>query len=395
MAKEGFKVLDADTHVYEPCEVLETYLSARAKDALAASRTPVTRTALRGGLHTYVVGDAKSGQRRLGSQERVSRPPSASAEKRASGTPWGVQWKGPPWPTERVNVDSSARVADMDIEGVDVHVIIPTRGVNGFASADDVGLELAMYEAYHRYMADYCGPHPRRLRSVILASARDLTGSLGEIDRCAKQDWPVALFPITPPGLPLDDPALDPLWARAVEHDLAVLVHPFNLSNPRSPGLADCWDNIFLERAAGGVWAGMRAVGAITGSGLLDRFPELRVGVVETGHGWLASWAFHLDEVAEMTHYALAPIKQKPSDYVRGPQYFHSIELHEGEGTIKSVTELLGSQTLMFGTDYPHTECWFPKSVETVLGWTSLSAEAKRRLLWDNGASLYRRCKGL
>jgi predicted TIM-barrel fold metal-dependent hydrolase len=49
----------------------------------------------------------------------------------------------------------------------------------------------------------------------------------------------------------------------------------------------------------------------------------------------------------------------------------------------------------MFGTDYPHTECWFPKSVETVLGWTSLSAEAKHRLLWDNGVSLYRRCRGL
>src|SRR2546429_6369447 len=47
----------------------------------------------------------------------------------------------------------------------------------------------------------------------------------------------------------------------------------------------------------------MRAVAAITGSGMLDRFPAMRVGVVETGHGWLASWAFHLDEVAEMTEY--------------------------------------------------------------------------------------------
>ena len=395
MARNGFKVLDADTHVYEPCEVLETYLSDRWKEALANSRTPITRTALRGGMHTYIVGDARSGQRRLGSREKAVRPAAPSGDQQASGTPWGVQWKGPPWPTERVNVDSHARVADMDIEGTDLHVIIPTRGVNGFASAEDVGLELAMYEAYHRYMADYCGPYPRRLKSIILASTRNLDASLEEIDRCAKQDWPVALFPITPVGMPIDDPALDPLWTRAIEYDLAVLVHPFNLSNPRSPGLADLWDSIFLERAAGGVWAGMRAVAAIIASGMLDRFPGLRVGVVETGHGWLAAWAFRLDEIAEMTEYAIAPIRRKPSEYVAGPQYFHSIEMHEGEGTVRSIIELLGPDTLMFGTDYPHTECWYPKSVETILGWRTISEEAKRKLLWDNGVGLYRRCQGL
>src|SRR5256712_12529635 len=148
----------------------------------------------------------------------------------------------------------------MGMQGVGVQVSIPARGVNGFASADDVGLELAMYEAYHRYMADYCGPHPTRLKSIILASGRDIAGTVKEIDRCAKEAWPVALFPITPVGMPIDDPSLDPLWARAVEYDLAVLVHPFNLSNPRSPGLADLWDNIFLERAAGRRGPGSAAV---------------------------------------------------------------------------------------------------------------------------------------
>src|SRR2546426_683599 len=309
MGKQGFKVLDADTHVYEPCEVLEKYLSSRWKEALAGSTTPIARTALRGGMHTYIVGDPKSGQRRLGSREKITRPTAPSADKLAWGTPWGVQWKGPPWPTERVNVDSHARVADMDVEGVDVHVIIPTRGVNGFASADDVGLELAMYEAYHRYMADYCGPHPTRLKSIILASGRDIAGTVKEIERCAKEAWPVALFPITPVGMPIDDPSLDPLWARAVE-------------------------------------------------------------------------------------YALAHLARKPSDYVRGPQFFQSIEMHEGEGTVRSIIELLGPDTLMFGTDYPHTECWFPKSVETILGWHTISDEAKRKLLWGNGVSLYRRCQG-
>jgi predicted TIM-barrel fold metal-dependent hydrolase len=139
----------------------------------------------------------------------------------------------------------------------------------------------------------------------------------------------------------------------------------------------------------------MRAMAAVIGSGMLDRFPELRVGLVETGHGWLASWAFHVDAVADMVGHASQPLRQKPSEDARGPQYYQSIELHEGEGVLKSVIELLGPDTRVFATDYPHAEGWFPKTVETVLGWSSIPDDAKRQLLLDNGVRLYRRCEGL
>ncbi len=391
MARDGYRVFDSDTHVYEPAELLEQHLSARWRKALETCNPPVQRVTLRGGLHGHRVAPRKSGHRHLGTQDMVEQPQG----KGAVDVPWKAQWKGPPFPTERVNDDPHARVADMDIEGTDVHLIIPTAGASSFAAADDPGLELAMYEAYHRYMSDYCGPYPNRLKGVVLASTRDVEGSVAEIDRCAKEEWPVALFPIALPDKPLDVPDLEPLWAKAVEYDLAVVVHVFNMTTPLPPGMGDFWDNVFLQRAASGSWAGMRGMAALIGSGLLDRFPELRIGVLETGHGWLPSWAFHLDEIAEMASYAIAPLKQKPSEYVRGPQYFHSIEMHEGEGVLKSAIGLIGPDTLMFATDYPHTECWFPKSVETVLGWTSLSEEEKRKLLWDNAVHLYGRCSGL
>ena len=394
MARNGYKVLDSDTHVYEPSELLEKYLSARWKAEIETTTPPVQRTPIRGGFHTYRIDIRTPGQRRLGTKEKMGPPPSSATSAQGGGVPWGVQWKGPPFPTERVNDDPHARVADMDIEGVDVHVIFPTRGVSGFASTGNTGLELAMYDAYHRYIADYCAPYPKRLKSVIMASTTDVEGGILEIERWAKEEWAVGLLPITPKGQPLDDPGLDPIWAKAVEYDLAVLVHPFNLANPNSP-VDDLWDNLFLERAAGGVWAGMRGMAAVIGSGILDRFPELRIGVVETGHGWLPSWSYRLDEIAEMAPYAIAPIKQKPSEYVQGPQYFHSIEMNEGEGVTRSAIELLGPDTLMFATDYPHTECWFPKSVDTVLDWSSIPEDAKRKLFWDNAVSLYRRCADL
>jgi predicted TIM-barrel fold metal-dependent hydrolase len=92
-----------------------------------------------------------------------------------------------------------------------------------------------------------------------------------------------------------------------------------------------------------------------------------------------------------MVRHALPPLARKPSEYIRGPQYFQSIQLHEGELSLRQAIEALGEDTLMFATDYPHSESWFPKSVDAVLGWTSIPETARRKLLWDNAVRCYRR----
>jgi predicted TIM-barrel fold metal-dependent hydrolase len=130
---------------------------------------------------------------------------------------------------------------------------------------------------------------------------------------------------------------------------------------------------------------------ALIGAGVLDRFPELRIAALECGHGWLPFWASRLDEHAEMCQHALPPLKQKPSEYIRGPQYYQSIQLHEGELSLRQAIEAIGEDTLMFATDYPHSESWFPKSVDAVLAWTSIPERARRKLLWENAARCYRR----
>jgi predicted TIM-barrel fold metal-dependent hydrolase len=139
------------------------------------------------------------------------------------------------------------------------------------------------------------------------------------------------------------------------------------------------------------VWNAQRNMAALIGAGVLDRYPSLRLAPLECGHGWLPSWAARLDELALMCAHALPPLKQRPSDYVRGPQYFQSIQLHEGELSLAQAIAALGEDTLMFATDFPHSESWFPKSVETVLGWTTLSDAVKRKLLWDNAVRCYAR----
>ncbi len=394
MARGGFRIFDADTHIIEPVEPIEAYLSAADRARLTALGPLVGRGPAKAGMSRYLIGKRPKLNRRLGSLERVEPPSGTARGARDGGTPWDVRWQGPPFPTDRVSFDPHARVRDMDIEGVDVNMILPSGGVPAFAGLEDVALEAAMHQAYHRFLADYCAPYPDRLTSVILVSARDAGAAVAEIRRCSREPWPVGIFPICPPEMSLDEPAWEPIWAAAQEHDLTVVIHSFTMTIPYPPGVWDTWDNVFLQRAAGHAWNAQRNMAALIGAGVLDRYPTLRLTSLECGHGWLAFWAARLDELAEMSRHALPALKQKPSDYIKGPQYFQSIQLHEGELSLRQAIEALGEDTLMFATDYPHSESWFPKSVDAVMGWTSLSEGARRKLLWENAVRCYARYAG-
>ena len=391
MGRAGHRIFDADTHIIEPVEPIEAYLAAADRAKLDALGPLIGRAPAKAGMSRYNVGKRPTLNRRLGSRDRVEPPTATARGARDGGTPWDVRWQGPPWPSDRVSFDAHARVRDMDIEGIDVNMILPSGGVPAFCDLADVALEQAVYQAYHRFVGDYCGPYPDRLTSLILVSARDVPGSLAEMRRCAREAWPVGIFPICPPTLSLDDPDWEPIWAEAQAQDLTVVIHSFTMTVPYPPGAWDTWENVFLQRAAGHVWNAQRNMAALIGAGVLDRHPELRLTSLECGHGWLPAWAARLDELAEMSRHALPPLKQKPSDYIRGPQYFQSIQLYEGELSLRHAIEALGEDTLMFATDYPHSESWFPKSVDGVLGWTSLSPRAQEKLLWGNAVRCYRR----
>ena len=65
--------------------------------------------------------------------------------------------------------------------------------------------------------------------------------------------------------------------------------------------------------------------------------------------------------------------------------------MHEGEEMFNLVTNYLGDEVLMYASDYPHSECHFPESIDEVMGWTSLSQETKQKLFWDNANRFYKR----
>jgi len=382
MAREGFRIFDSDTHVGPYMNIIERYLSDADKARLA-------------GWEQYRVVNSKTGHvtYNRGQRHYLRRIGMAQAEDKPGGYMAGFTGvKRRKDVSPRCDDDPAERIKDMDYEGVDVNLTLPSGWFGTWTAGDDIALESAMYRAYHRWMNDYCGAYPARLGGIILASARDIAGSLEEVKRWGGSAWCWALMVYAPFGVPMDHPDLEPLWAAAAGHDLAVVLHTFTVMPPYAPGGTDTWQNLWLQRSAAHPWCGMRNMAALIGSGVMDRYPKLRVGTLEAGHGWLPFWMARIDEHYRTIRAALPPeLAHLPSEYVLGGRYFQSIEIPEGGKLTDAVIDQLGEDVLMYASDYPHGESHFPESVDTVLGW-DMKPERKRKLFWDNAVRFYARC---
>ena len=84
---------------------------------------------------------------------------------------------------------------------------------------------------------------------------------------------------------------------------------------------------------------------SLIGSGVMDRYPILRIGTLEAGHGWLPFWIARLDEHAETIKAALPELKQRPSDYVTSTHRGHGHTIAKGGDPRKMMAELLGRAT--------------------------------------------------
>jgi uncharacterized protein len=379
MDRKELKIFDADTHVRPDADLLEPFLTAETLNKLSHFDKYKERN--KEGAATYLIG-ARHYKRRLGTADEGA--------PQNTGYMAGYKRHQHGKPNPLCERDPAVRIGDMDLEGINVSLMLPSGWFGAWTEVDDIGLETAMYEAYHRWMAEYCAAFPARLKGVILVSARAVKTSVAELNRAAKESWPLAVFVYAPYQYPLDHPDLEPVWKAAADHDLSIALHTFTVMPPYAPGGLDSWDNLWLQRSAAHPWCGQRNMAAIIGAGIMDRYPNIRVGTLEAGHGWLPSWVRRLEEHTRLCPEALPQLKQTIREYVTGGRYFQSIEVSEGAEITQSVIDLLGPDILMFGSDYPHGESWFPVSVETVLGWR-LKEEHLRKLLWDNAVNCYRR----
>ena len=139
----------------------------------------------------------------------------------------------------------------------------------------------------------------------------------------------IYISPQAPEGKLLDNPDLYPLYEVAQELDLPLLAHGGTARPPYGPGTFDLDGAWFLLHSFANPWAGMAALGALVGGGIFEMFPTLRVGIIETGGGWLPLALDRLD-----THYLMSPghvpnLKRLPREVLAEGRYFHAIDTWE------------------------------------------------------------------
>jgi uncharacterized protein len=376
--RSGYRIYDADTHIMPSAETLEPYLDPKIRERvpdLDERKVPI-RIGLAGEIrqepyrHLYRFGGGGgwgSGKPRI-----LGEATPRDVERHFQ------QFMGSKFPTEGgVDWSAETRLLDMDEEGIDAHMMVPS-GANGHKNPE---VEMDFIRANHRYLHDFCSVAPHRLKSLIVTTARNVEESVKEIKRWGKEPWAVGIQPYFPLDYPLDHPDMDPIWKAAAEENLTVVHHSFASGYP---GYRDLWDNPFLGRTASHPWGAMRAVAAFFGSGIFDRFPTIRFAVLESGFGWLPFWAKRMDDQVTYMGTVAEAMKHKPSEYMTSGRFFCSIVLHEGPEMVRMVSELLGDGILMFGSDYPHAESRFPESADKVIGWEGLTKPLLQKLMWQN-----------
>lgn len=283
-------------------------------------------------------------------------------------------------------VDARTQLADMDVEGIGVAILYPTNGLF-LGEIREPEYAVALCRAYNNWLHDYCQTDPQRLKGVAMVPLQDIRAAVEELERAVGELGMLGvMFPTffrygpTNPG----DPYFDPLYATAQRLRVPVAYHASGSmarGNDRFPTFLEL--HIFSH-----VPEQMAMVTSVLLGGVLEKFPELVVGFMEAGCGWVPFWLEHIDEEWEKRRHEAPLLKAKPSEYALSGRCYFGVEPEER--MLGIVAEMLGEGQLLYASDYPHWDSDWPNTVRTIKERDDLSEGLKAKLLGENARRFYR-----
>jgi predicted TIM-barrel fold metal-dependent hydrolase len=280
--------------------------------------------------------------------------------------------------------DPGARLRVMDDEGIDCVVLFPT----------EIGLKLDAYSpavcrGYNQWLADYCASDRSRLLGVALLPLDDAQAAADELERCVRDCGFVGFFMKNSVNDRMCDARhYDPLYARAEALGVPLLLHiPSQLKDL----VEDHFGYDFLRSHVLHPVSQMLSVMDVLYGGVLDRFPRLRVGFMEGQVGWLPWFLARLDD--QLEQYGSRPgldpgIAKAPSAYLEEGRLFFSCDTDEPYLVFAANAQLgpatRGDACIVWGSDYPHSDCTFPGALETLLAQPGLDEAQARRITRSN-----------
>ena len=282
--------------------------------------------------------------------------------------------------------DPEKRMPDMDLEGIDVAVLFPPGSGEEWAM-NDVGFATALCSTLNDARAEYASHAPDRLKLVAKLPMIEPKAAAEELERCVSQHGFVGMVTATHiREKNLDHPSFDVVWETAQRLGVAVCTHGGGQAPGQTPFGIDRFDTRLGIHALTHPLGAMQAVFNFTVGGVLARFPDLRVGFLEAGVGWLPFWLERLDEHWELMPEQAPEIDRPPSEYFIGRC---CLTTEPDEKMVPYVFGAVSHDIVCYSSDYCHFDCAFPDSVSILEARGDLSEPVKQRLFSGNAARLY------
>ena len=368
-------LLDADSHVSEPLNLWQTRLAAKYRDKAPRMLTefegkPGAWWVIEEGRrpHNVILG--------FGAGKSVE-----ELQQFLRGFSYAGAHQGG-W-------DPAQRVKDMDADGVRGDVLYTTLGFRMFW-IKDAGFQRACFQVYNDWLAEFCSYAPKRLKGVALISLYDPKQGARDLEDCVRKGLAGALIWASPPDeLPFFSEIYDPFWEAAQELGVPLSLHEFAgferiywEANPERRSIAGAVASHEVETT----------FATFILSGILERFPRLKLISAELNCGWLAYFLQRMDKTFESRGERLrgspfpTKLTMKPSEYFRRQLYATFIDDRFGVAHRHEI----GVGNLLWSSDFPHSATFWPHSREKIAhDFEGVSEEDKRRILCDNAAQLY------
>lgn len=283
--------------------------------------------------------------------------------------------------------DIKARLADLDIEGVEKELIFPQR-LFGLFMFGEMMNRPETFAAYNAHIAEACAAGEGRLFPVMVPNYWDPAGARDSVERCAALGARCLMVPIKPgkniygEAVHYNDPALDPLWEAIADSGIPLAFHIGEAIPSAAPGAAGTFVLTQMQ--------GFRHIwGQLVFGGVFDRFPALQVVFVEGGLCWVASMIHDADMIYESFPTAMNPkLAHSPSWY----WFNHCYATFMTDPAGLELLHRIGADRVMWSSDYPHQESTFGYSrsaIQAVFD-AAASVEDAQKILGKTALKLFR-----
>lgn len=241
----------------------------------------------------------------------------------------------------------------------------------------------ALAGAYNDWLIENWLEKDERLRGSVCVAAQEPEAAAREIDRVGTHPRIVQVMLPAIPHDVLGRSYYHPIFEAAVRNNLIIAFHQ-GAHTATAVGLPPYY--IEWHTAIPQNWQ-CQLIGLIA-HGVFDKYPELRVVLVESGWTWMPSLMWRFDYNYRSLRREVPWVKRMPSEYIRENVRVSTqpMEYPENPEHLYQMFDMIGSdEFLLFSTDYPH---WDFDSPDRVFP-SSFPKDVRQKVLHDNAAKFY------